>query len=157
MNKLESHEEIYFNLLIRNMKNFSNEKGKLSDEEINKAHRILGKNYKMLNIKTNEIEKIVKSNLNPRLNIVSILNVTEALFQTGYYQHGACGIILVQRRKMEFKDKKKADNILKKLIPYIVGKHKIPAQAKQDYLVEKVFYKIDPVSFAKKKVTKRKG
>lgn len=55
-----------------------------------------------------------------------------------------------------FKDKIATANKLTKLIPYIVGAEKIPAQAKQDYLVEKVFSIIDPVIFANSKSQSKK-
>ena len=58
--------------------------------------------------------------------------------------------------KVVFRDKKEAENKLKKLIPYIVGPDKIPAQAKQNYLVETVFSEIDPVSFVKTKSQNKK-
>lgn len=48
------------------------------------------------------------------------------------------------------------DNKLKKLIPYIVTRNKISAQAKQEELEENVFSVIDPVNFPEKKSLARK-
>lgn len=57
-----------------------------------------------------------------------------------------------------FDDIEEAKQKLKKLIPYIIGSKKVPAQADQKYLEENVFAKIDPKGFSKKSnKTKRKG
>ena len=44
-----------------------------------------------------------------------------------------------------------AEQKLKKLIPYIIGSKKVPAQADKKYLEENVFAKIDPKTFSGKK------
>ncbi|HDZ54587.1 hypothetical protein LCGC14_0101950 [marine sediment metagenome] len=55
-----------------------------------------------------------------------------------------------------FKNRKNAESNLKKLLPYIVGEKKIPAQATKDYLLDNVFSKIDPIKFPKTKLRKKK-
>lgn len=52
---------------------------------------------------------------------------------------------------ISFKNKKKSDNRIKKLIPYIVNPKEIPAQANKDFLEEKIFSKIEPKLFPIKK------
>ena len=57
---------------------------------------------------------------------------------------------------IKFQNKKVYEEKIKKLTPYIVDPRKIPAQANQDYLVENVFSKIDPIGFPAKKDNKKK-
>lgn len=56
-----------------------------------------------------------------------------------------------------FEDKKRSEKILKRLIPYIIGDEKIPAQATKDELTEKVFLKIDPKKFSVNKTKIKKA
>lgn len=53
--------------------------------------------------------------------------------------------------EISFKDKKKSDDRIKMLVPYIVDSKKIPAQANKDFLEKNVFSKIEPKLFPKKK------
>lgn len=56
--------------------------------------------------------------------------------------------------KIIIQDQKKYNENIKKLIPYIVTPETISAQVKQEYLVDNVYSKIDPILFSvKKKVT----
>jgi hypothetical protein len=57
---------------------------------------------------------------------------------------------------VQFENEKNANNKLTKLIPFIIGNKKIPAQATQQQLVEDVYSKIDPVTFPPKKAPKKK-
>jgi|GEM_PF-1638753 ParB-like chromosome segregation protein Spo0J len=54
-----------------------------------------------------------------------------------------------------FEDTEEAKHKLRKLIPYIIGSKKVPAQASQKYLEENVYAKIDPKGFSKKEETKK--
>lgn len=53
-----------------------------------------------------------------------------------------------EKGNITFANRSESDKKLKQLIPYITDPHKVPAQANKSWLVNNVFTKIDPKSFA---------
>lgn len=66
---------------------------------------MLGKPFKILNVKTKEVEEIVREMFTFELSIENYLTIAYDLFKSEYYMFGAAGIILLQRNKRRFKDK----------------------------------------------------
>ncbi|MHA2365658.1 MAG: DNA alkylation repair protein [Candidatus Hodarchaeales archaeon] len=94
-------EDFYINLTQKILFK-ANSRQKPSDDEIKRAHSILGKSFIILNIKTGEVEQIVKEIYDKKLLFTSYLNIAEKLFQTDYYMYGAAAIIVLGRNKRLF-------------------------------------------------------
>lgn len=94
----DQQELSFFNKINDRILDFSQKQGHVIKDDIIKAQKILGKKFDILNIKTHEIESIVKEiYINSNLSFESIVNVSEELFSSTYYAFGAAAIILLQK------------------------------------------------------------